>query len=127
MTFYAGSVIVKQNVSTTYLNQQDGKYWYRVSIPTGADSFKVGSDNTSYPIYELKTKYSPYQKNYTLGNMQYDITPSPAVLLYPVFTQDDEYTLHVSDDKIITSGGGLVQVDDTAVSQYANASAETPR
>ena len=43
-----------------------------VSIPTGADSFKVGSDNTSYPIYELKTKYSPYQKDYTLAKYYFE-------------------------------------------------------
>ena len=123
VTFYAnGDNILRSGVTGKYINvDENGKHWYRVSIPKGAESFTIGSDSTKYPIYELKSKFSRYQKDYTLGDMQYRYKDSTATLLYPIFTLDDEYTLSVSDDKTISSKSGLLTVDTSVTEPYANA------
>ena len=123
VTFYAnGDNILRSDVKGKYINvDENGKHWYRVSIPKGAESFTIGSDSTKYPIYELKSKFSRYQKDYTLGDMQYSYNGSTATLLYPIFTLDDEYTLSVSDDKTISSKSGLLTVDTSVTEPYADA------
>ena len=123
VTFYAnGDNVLRSGVTGKYINvDENGKHWYRVSIPKGAESFTIGSDSTKYPIYELKSKFSRYQKDYTLGDMQYSYNGSTATLLYPIFTLDDEYTLSVSDDKTISSKSGLLTVDTSVTEPYADA------
>jgi len=141
VTFYAnGDNIIRSDVTAKFINNDtDGvNSWYRVSIPTGAETFTVTgtkvSDSTTHTtdradIYELKSKYSRYEENYTLGNMQYELPSdgngSKADLLYPKFTKDDEYTLEVSTGNTISSAGSIVPVDTSAVSGYAAASAAT--
>lgn len=141
VTFYAnGDNIIRSDVTAKFINYDtDGvNSWYRVSIPTGAETFTVTgtkvSDSTTHTtdradIYELKSKYSRYEENYTLGNMQYELPSSSggsaAALLYPKFTKDDEYTLEVSTGNIISSAGSIVPVDTSAVSGYAAASVAT--
>ena len=141
VAFYAnGNTILRSDVTAKFVNDDTDSVnsWYRVSIPTGAESFTVTgtktSDSTTHTtdradIYELKSKYSRYEENYTLGNMQYELpsdsSGSKADLLYPVFTKDDEYTLEVSTGNTISSAGSIVPVDTSAVSGYAAASAAT--
>lgn len=129
-----GSVI-KSGITAKYINDKDGYSWYKVSIPEGAATFTVtggasGSEHTTDPadIYELKTKISRYQQNYTLGDMQYELPSSTsgntkADLLYPVFTEVTNYTLEVATGKTISSSG-TTPVDASQISGFANASAE---
>ena len=123
VTFYAnGDNVLRSGVTGKYINvDENGKHWYRVSIPKGAESFKINDTGDKYPIYELKSKFSRYQKDYTLGDMQYSYNGSTATLLYPIFTLDDEYTLSVSDDKTISSKSGLLTVDTSVTEPYADA------
>ena len=123
VTFYAnGDNILRSGVTGKYINvDENGKHWYRVSIPKGVESFKINDTGDKYPIYELKSKFSRYQKDYTLGDMQYSYKDSTATLLYPIFTLDDEYTLSVSDDKTISSKSGLLTVDTSVTEPYADA------
>ena len=88
---------------TTLLDEAVGT-WYRISIPKNAASFKLfDSDtdmqsDTSYPIFPLRSTYSSYKKDYTLGHMQYSIPASgnddtyTLERIYPVFTETEEST-----------------------------------
>lgn len=113
-------------ITAKYIADDGSDHWYKVSIPKNAVSFKVlANDGTitlqQADIYELKTKIARYKENYTLGDMQYRITAtnnSKPTLLYPVFTQDDEYTIDVGGNTI-SSRSGLAQVDESAVSGYS--------
>ena len=69
-------------------------YWFRVPIPVDAEKFVVdstGDGTTSGDIYRLETPTSVtrYDKDYTLGGMEYRLPDSGTVstLLYPVFTE----------------------------------------
>ena len=114
-------------ITAKYVADKDSDHWYKVSIPNNAVSFKVIANNGAITlkqadIYELKSKLARYKENYTLGDMQYRITASNnsvPVLLYPVFTKDDEYSITVGD-KTITSGTAVPQVDESAVSGYSS-------
>ncbi len=125
VTFYGGSKVIVSGITAKYINaDESGKHWFKVSIPKGADNFSLGSNSEQYPIYELKTKYSPYQRDYTLGDMQYSVSGTTATPVYPVFKEDSEYTLTVGDTTI-SSRAGLIPVDESAVAAYANADAPT--
>ena len=135
VTFYAnGDNVIREGVTAKFINDDGTNSWYKVSIPTGAESFTVTGGTTSHTtdradIYELRTKSSRYRKNYTLGDMQYELpsddeTTTPA-LLYPIFTPDDEYTLELGNGQTISSLGSLIPVDVTQVETYANQSAPT--
>ena len=89
VTFKAGNgAVIKSNVTAKYLNEKDNKHWYKVSIPEGAASFEVGGQ--SGDIYELKKTISRYEQNYTIGDMQYEVTDSSLECKYPIFTQDTQ-------------------------------------
>ena len=86
-----------KNVNATYINDKDGKAWYKAAIPTGATTFTVtttvGSTSTTTPsakIYELREKASRYRNDYTLGDMQYELSSGNDVLTctYPVYTEE---------------------------------------
>ena len=109
-------------------------YWYRIAIPNGATAFTVTGEDanngdaqhttSSAVIYELAERASRYKKDYTLSDMQYrlpDAGTSPT-LLYPVFTEDDTYSLEIGGQTITTS---LTPVDVSAVEGYSEASAAT--
>ena len=118
-------------ITANYIGLKDSDHWWSISIPTGAASFTVtkGVNTTAEAeIYPLSTKLSRYKKDYTLGDMQYRL-PAPAAsskpdLLYPIFTQDDEYTLEVGG-KTISSSSGTALVDESDIANYVNASAVT--
>ena len=135
VTFYGSdNTAFLTNITAEYINKDGDDYWYKVSIPKNAAAFTVtGKDSTDVShttakadIYELKEKFSRYQTEYTLGDMQYRLadTGSDTELLYPVFTEDDDYTLKINDNKTISSRSAVL-VNDTAVSGYADASAAT--
>ena len=113
-------------ITAKYIADDGSDHWYKVSIPKNAVSFKVIANNGAVTlqqadIYELKTKIARYKENYTLGDMQYRITDtnnSKPTLLYPVFTQDDEYTIDVGGNTI-SSNIAIPQVDESAVSGYS--------
>ena len=113
-------------ITAKYIADDGSDHWYKVSIPKNAVSFKVIANNGAVTlqqadIYELKTKIARYKENYTLGDMQYRITAtnnSKPTLLYPVFTQDDEYTIDVGGNTI-SSNIAIPQVDESAVSGYS--------
>ena len=89
VTFKAGNgAVIKSNVTAKYLNEKDNKHWYKVSIPEGAASFEVGGQ--SGKIYELKKTISRYEQNYTIGDMQYEVTDGSLTPKYPIFTQDTQ-------------------------------------
>ena len=133
VTFYAnGDTVIRSGVTAKFVNDDGTDSWYRVSIPTGAQSFTVTGGETPHTtvradIYELKTKLSRYQKDYTLGDMQYELPSSSggseAALLYPIFTEDDEYTLTVGGNTISTTRS-LTPIDASQISGFANASTE---
>ena len=102
-------------------------YWYRVSIPLSAVSFTVSNgDGTKVTskaeIFEKREKISRYRRDYTIGDMQYRILNTSAKLLYPVFTEDEEYTLNVGD-QTISSQSYVTKADASGISDYAEASA----
>ena len=91
-----------KNVNATYINDKDGKAWYKAAIPTGATTFTVttteGSTSTTTPsakIYELREKASRYRNDYTLGDMQYELSSGNDVLTctYPVYTEEALHSL----------------------------------
>ena len=89
VTFYAnGDNILRSGVTAKYINSGEGGQWYCVSIPTGAESFKINGTGDKYPIYELRSKLSPYEKDYTLGDMQYKLPSN--VINTPQLTQIGE-------------------------------------
>lgn len=103
-------------------------YWYRAAIPTDAASFvvKYGSTTTAQEkIYEKSDKIKRYSNDYTLDGMQYRIDGTSATLLYPVFEEDQNYTLDAGGGQTINSNGSTVRVDTTKVSDYANYGAAT--
>ncbi len=150
VTFYADTTVLKV-VPAEYLNEvrlvssdpEDGEsttdpsaagYWFRAAIPMNATSFTVtgkdGADSdaehttSDAEIYELSQKLSRYKKDYTLGDMQYRLPiqgTSKPTLLYPVFTEDDSYTLDVGD-QTISSQPGVPLIDESQVTDYAGAS-----
>ena len=131
VTFYGSddSAFVT-GITAKYINKDDNNdYWYGVSIPKNAVKFTVtnGSPNTTdkKDIYELKENVSRYQKDYTLGDMQYRIDSTPTLtLLYPQFTEDYENTLEVSTGNTISSRNAA-NIDQSAVASYADALAKT--
>ena len=119
------------NITAKYLGEKNSDHWWSISIPTGAESFTVtkGSDTTAEAeIFSLSTKLSRYKKDYTLGDMQYrlpaSVSTSKPDLLYPVFTQDDEYTLEIGG-KTITTASGTPLVDESQIAVYSGAAAVT--
>ena len=91
VTFKAGNgAVIKSNVTAKYLNEKDNKHWYKVSIPEGAASFEVEGVSGTGDIYELKKTISRYEQNYTIGDMQYEVTDSSLECKYPIFTQDTQ-------------------------------------
>lgn len=103
-------------------------YWYRAAIPENAAYFvvKYGSTTTERSeIFEKKDKINRYSKDYTLGDMQYRIDGTDTQLLYPIFTEDPDYTLDAGGGKTISSNGSTVRVDQTKVSDYAGYNAAT--
>ena len=132
VTFYAsGTNVIKSGIKAKYINLKtengNTEYWYKVSIPEGAQSFWATdmTSGTKAAIYELRAKYSPYRKDYTLGDMQYKISGSSATLVYPVFTPDTINTLDVSTGQQITSQTYIL-VDESQVSGYSGAAATLP-
>lgn len=137
VTFYTGSgTVIRSGVTAKFVNDDGNNSWYKVSIPEGAEKFDVIGGVTPHTtdkesIYELRSKYSRYRKDYTLGDMQYELpssgseTPNKATLLYPIFTPDDEYTLELGNGQTISSIGSLIPVDETQVSTYVGAAGET--
>ena len=127
VTFYAsGDNVIKSGIKAKYINHDSEGYWYKVAIPTGAQSFWATgmTDGTKAAIYELRAKYSPYRKDYTLGDMQYRISDG-ATLLYPVFTADTYNTLDVSTGNTISSRTPIL-VDEDAIADYQGAAATLP-
>lgn len=91
VTFKAGNgAVIKSNVTAKYLNEKDNKHWYKVSIPEGAASFEVEGVSGTGNIYELKKTISRYEQNYTIGDMQYEVTDGSLTPKYPIFTQDTQ-------------------------------------
>lgn len=124
VTFYANEDnILRSGIRAKYINSDENGHWYSVSIPTGAESFKINGTGDKYPIYELRSKLSPYEKDYTLGDMQYSYNDgsTAAELLYPKFTVDKEYILEINEGNSISSKSGLLPVDSSAIQKYANA------
>lgn len=108
-------------VQAKYLNVKGGKYWYKVSIPTDAQTFSVTTSSTntsSAKIYELCDKASRYKIDYTVADMQYELSADNTTLTctYPVFTENPVFTLADHDD--ITTEGGSFGIDESAVSGY---------
>lgn len=134
LSFASGGTAPIDGVSTSEADAAGT--WFRAAIPSGAVSFtvtgeKAGVERTTQKaaIYELHPKLSRYRKEYTLGDMQYriddstDISPIPMKLLYPIFTQDDVYTLEGHED--ISTESGTTKIDETMISGYMNAAAVT--
>ena len=123
VSFYDdGNSLIVGGVTAKYVGEKDGKHWYKVSIPTGAASFTVtkGGTTVKKEIYEKVDKYSRYKKDYTLGNMQYELGSSASTaptLLYPIFTEDEEYTTTLGGETVSTRGS-IQRVDTSVLSGY---------
>ena len=130
VSFYgAGDTLIKSGVTAKYINQDSSnRYWYKVSIPTGAKQFTAnvgGTDTPKADIYELKAGYSPYEKDYTVGDMQYQLNGASApTILYPIFTEDKEYTGKIGNQQLSTRSIPS-NVDESQIQNYAAGAAAT--
>ena len=104
--------------------------WFKVNIPKDAVSFEVkyGSPASKTTvkggIYEKRNKTSSYRNDYTLGDMQYRILNTTTngkydlKLFYPLFTENEVYTLDISDGQSIDSTAGVTLIDEEEVELY---------
>ena len=85
-------------------NSEAAGYWFKIAIPTGAESFRAtssASNSDSGDIYELSQNRTYHFRNdYTPGDMQYRITDTLSggtynlSLMYPIFTEEPFYSLN---------------------------------
>jgi len=122
------------NGTSTSVSEAVG-YWFKVNIPDDAATFVASNESRTTvtgDIYEFRTKVARYRTDYTLGDMQYRILDTQTGAdynlkrFYPQFTEDENYTLTVSDGQTITSDAGITLVDETEVSNYFDTSVAAP-
>ena len=73
-------------------------------------------------IYKLKDTPTRFEEGWTLGDMQYRLPDSGTTptLLYPVFSENDNYSLNISDGKTLSTESGVKRVDAAKVSDYSD-------